>query len=241
MKAITEAIIQVMIDVEWVAKSMTVRSGASSYKWVSDKDVRIVMRESMIKNGLTILPISVTPTIKVDRWEEKVHQIDSYSKVEWATKSKQSVFTEVTTKYLLLHTSGESIEVAWYGHGVDTQDKGAWKATTYALKNTLLNMFLIPTWVDTDNTHSDDLPTPPKKEKPNGETRTFARTEKDDLLDQMEIEDDIEHLKTIFAKLYPLWTSDKQKWFFKSKYEEAKKRIETTILETSLWGGSEPF
>lgn len=170
MKEITEAIIKVMQDVEWVAKSMTVWKWESSYKWVSDKDVRIVMRESMIKNGLTILPISVTPTIKVDRWEE----LDSYSKVEWATKSKQSVFTEVTTKYLLLHTSGESIEVAGYGHGVDTQDKGAWKATTYALKNTLLNMFLIPTWVDTDNTHSDELPTPPKKktvDTPNGWTK----------------------------------------------------------------------
>ena len=70
------------------------------------------------------------------------------------------LFTEVETKYILLHTSWESIELAWYGQGVDTQDKWAGKATTYALKNTLLNMFLIPTWVDTDNTHSDDWEVP---------------------------------------------------------------------------------
>ena len=50
-------------------------------------------------------------------------------------KSKQSVFTDAHTKYLLLHTSGESIELSGYGQGVDTQDKGAGKATTYALKN----------------------------------------------------------------------------------------------------------
>jgi hypothetical protein len=75
-------------------------------------------------------------------------------------KTKQSVFTEVDTRYILLHTSGESIELAGYGQGVDTQDKGAGKATTYALKNTLLNMFLIPTGVDTDNTHSDDIVVP---------------------------------------------------------------------------------
>lgn len=213
-----------MQEVEWVAKSMTVWTGNNAYKWVSDKDVRILMRESMIKNGLAIVPISVTPTIKVDRWDEA----DTYSKVEWATKSKQSVFTEVVTKYLLMHTSWETLELAWYGHGVDTQDKWAWKATTYALKNTLLNMFLIPTWVDTDNTHSDDLPTPPKKtvETPTGEKRQYARTEADDLLDQMEIEDDIEHLKTIFAKLYTLGKSDKQKAFYKARYEVAKARIE---------------
>lgn len=165
MKEISKAIIAVMTEIEWVAKSMTVGTGNSSYKWVSDKDVRILMRETMIKNGLSLLPISITPTIKVDRWDE----IDQYSKIEWATKSKQSVFTEVVTKYLLIHTSGESIELAGYGQGVDTQDKWAGKATTYALKNTLLNMFLVPTWVDTDDTHSDDLPTPPRRvETPTG-------------------------------------------------------------------------
>jgi hypothetical protein len=32
-----------------------------------------------------------------------------------AMKYKQSVFTEVMTKYILLHTSGEFIEIAGYG------------------------------------------------------------------------------------------------------------------------------
>lgn len=155
MKEISSAIISVMKEIDGVAKSMTVWSGASAYKGVSDKDVREVIRESMIKNGLCIMPIGVSSKIQIDRWEED----DNYGKI----KSKQSCFTEVETKYILLHTSGESLELCGYGQGVDTQDKGAGKATTYALKNTLLNMFLIPTWVDTDNTHSDDLETPPVK------------------------------------------------------------------------------
>lgn len=121
----------------------------------------------MITNGLSILPTDVESKIQVDRWEEE----DSYSKsVPKAMKSKQSVFTEVMTKYILLHTSGESIELAGYGQGVDTQDKGAGKATTYALKNTLLNMFLIPTGVDTDNTHSDDHEVPKKQTSTGGYT-----------------------------------------------------------------------
>lgn len=127
---------------------------------MSDKDVRQLMRESMAKNGLSVLPIGVTANVKTERWEE----VDTYSKTPGAMKTKQSVFTEVVTKYLLLHTSGESIELSGYGQGVDTQDKGAGKATTYALKNTLLNMFLVPTGVDTDDTHSDDLPVPQKKQ-----------------------------------------------------------------------------
>ena len=158
MKEIAIAIKSVMEDINWIEKNMTVWTGTASYKWVSDKDVKEKIRESMIKNWLSILPTWIKSNIKVDRWEEE-------SEWNWKTqiKTKQSIFTDVETKYLLLHTSWESIELAWYWHWVDTQDKWAWKATTYALKNTLLNMFLVPTWVDTDNTHSDDLPTPKAK------------------------------------------------------------------------------
>lgn len=154
MKEISLAIIAVMTEIEWVAKNMTVWSGSNQYKWVSDKDVRLAMRDSMVKNWLSILPIWVQSKVQIDRWEED----DSYK--PGIKKTKQSCFTEVETKYLLLHTSGESIEVSWYGQGVDSQDKWAGKATTYALKNALLNMFLVPTGVDTEDTHSDDIPVP---------------------------------------------------------------------------------
>ena len=68
---------------------------------------------------------------------------------------------------MLLHTSGESIELAGYGHGVDPQDKGAGKATTYALKNTLLYTFLTPVGKidDSDTEHSQDKPVPTSKPK----------------------------------------------------------------------------
>lgn len=160
MKNISLAIIEVMKEIEWVAKAMTVWKWDNSYKWVADKDVKQALRDSMTKNWLSLLPTDIQSKIQIDRWEE----VDPYSKsVPKDMKSKQSVFTEVTTKYILLHTSGESIELAWYWQGVDTQDKWAGKATTYALKNTLLNMFLIPTGVDTDNTHSDEYDVPAKK------------------------------------------------------------------------------
>lgn len=156
MKEIAKAIQKVMEEVNGIAKNMTVWSGNNSYKWVADKDVKQAIREALIKNGLSVLPISGTPRIHIERWEE----MDNYSK---SMKTKQSVFTEIETEYLLLHTSWESLKVYGYGQGVDTQDKWAGKATTYALKNTLLNMFLIPTGVDTDNTHSDEYDVPAKK------------------------------------------------------------------------------
>ena len=159
MKNITKAILAVSKEVTAIEKSMSVGTGSSSYKAVSDSIVRNTLRPHMEKQGLVIIPISVQGTTKVDRWDE----LDPYAKVAGGTKSKQSIFTETHTKYLLVHQeSGESIELAGYGHGVDSQDKGAGKATTYALKNTLLDLFLITKGedFDTDATHSNDIAVP---------------------------------------------------------------------------------
>ena len=122
---------------------MTVGDGNNSYRGVSDKEVKQKIGEAMAEYGLCIVPINIDKEIKVDRW------VDTYG------KPKQSVFTEVKSTYLLMHESGESIEIQGYGHGIDSQDKGAGKATTYALKNALLYTFLVPTGTleDTDTTH----------------------------------------------------------------------------------------
>ena len=149
MKEISKAILAVMQEVKGIDKSMTVGSGTYSYKGVSDQVVKEILQPAMIKNGLSIVPTNVEAKVTTDRWVD-------------GGKQKQSTFTEVTTKYLLLHSSGESIELAGYGHGVDNQDKGAGKATTYALKYALLYTFLIPTGKidDADTTHSDEVEVP---------------------------------------------------------------------------------
>lgn len=157
MKNLTKAILAVSKEVTAIEKSMQVGTGGASYKAVSDSLVRNTLRPHMEKQGLVILPVSVSAKTQVDRWEEQ----GQYA------KSRQSVFTEANTKYLLVHSeSGESVEIAGYGHGVDSQDKGAGKATTYALKNALLDLFLITKGedFDTDATHSEDIAVPRKSQ-----------------------------------------------------------------------------
>ena len=153
MKNLVKAVLAVMEDCKGVDKSMTVGEGSYSYKGVSDKDVKLMVGESMRKHELIILPTKVTPVHRIDRWEETN---------KYGTKQKQSVFTEVITEYELIHESGERITLSGYGHGVDTQDKAAGKATTYAMKYVLLYSFLVATGHidDSDNTHSNDIPTP---------------------------------------------------------------------------------
>jgi hypothetical protein len=164
MENLAKAIIAVMQEVKGIEKTMTIGTGSSAYKGVPDQEVKKIIGDSMAKNGLCILPIGVKPKIQIDRWEETAY--DNYQKKE-VTKQKQSVFTEVTTEYLLLHTSGESQVLSGYGHGIDSQDKGAGKSTTYALKYVLLYTFLVPTGKidDSDNTHSDNIQIPNIKPK----------------------------------------------------------------------------
>jgi hypothetical protein len=151
MKQLVNAVLEVMEDCKGIEKSMTVGKGTrSAYKGVSDKDVKLKVGESMRKHGLIILPTDIMPRFQVNEWEQTYNG---------NVQRKQSVFTEVITKYTLAHKSGESIQLAGYGHGVDSQDKGAGKATTYALKYTLLYSFLVATGHidDTDNTHSEEI------------------------------------------------------------------------------------
>ena len=149
---LVQATIKVMADVKGIDKTMTIGSGENSYKGVSDQEVKKIIGTSMEQNGLAIFPIGVEETTNIDIYDD-----------QWK-KRKQNIFTKVVTKYLLCHESGEFIEIVGYGHGVDSQDKSAGKATTYALKYALLYMFMIPTGKidDADKTHSDELPvTPP--------------------------------------------------------------------------------
>lgn len=143
------AIIAVMQEVKGMEKNSTVGSGNYAYNGTKDQDVKEVFNTALANNGLCILPTDIQETTDVNRWEAN-------------GKQKQNVFTKVVTKYLLLHSSGESIELAGYGHGVDSQDKAAGKATTYALKNCLLYTFLTPVGKidDTETTHSNDIEQP---------------------------------------------------------------------------------
>lgn len=153
---IAKAIIKVMQAVKGMEKNSRVGGNtASAYNGTKDQDVKEVFNEELAKQGLCIMPINIEEETQVDRWEVEYNG---------QKQSKQSVFTKVKVKYLLLHSSGESIELMGYGHGVDAQDKGAGKATTYALKNCLLYTFLTPVGKidDTETTHSDNIATPVK-------------------------------------------------------------------------------
>lgn len=189
-KNLITAIIKVMQSVKGIEKTATIGTGNNSYKGVPDQEVKKIIGESMAANGLCIIPISVKPTLRIDRWETTYNG---------QPQQKQQVFTEVETKYLLMHESGESIEISGYGHGIDTQDKSAGKATTYALKYALLYMFLVPTGKidDADNTHSNNIETPPQQKPMLTEKMTAFVKAKQLISEGTKTIEDIKHTYTV--------------------------------------------
>ena len=168
MKNLIQAVNKVMAKVENVEKATTIGNGRNSYKGVSDKDVKLMFNRAFRECGLAIFQTKVEPTTKVERWMEET---------QYGPKQKQSVFTEVVVTYTLMHTSGEQIELQGFGHGVDSQDKAAGKATTYAMKYSLLYNFLVATGDidDADAVHSDAIVVPPtpKKQLRHTDTENF--------------------------------------------------------------------
>lgn len=168
LSELAKAVIEVMKEVKGMEKNSRIGTGNSAYDGTKDQDVKEIFNKALSNHGLCMLPIGIKETTQIDRWEE----IDPWSKTTpKEMKQKQSVFTKVVTTYLLLHTSGASVKLKGYGHGIDPQDKGAGKATTYAMKNCLLYSFCTPVGKmdDTDTKHSDEIKTPvkqPVKEAP---------------------------------------------------------------------------
>ncbi len=194
MKNISKAIIAVMQDVKGMEKNAAVGTGRMQYNGTKDQDVKEVFNTALESNGLCILPIEIQEETKIDRWEGQ----DPWKKDQ--KKMFQSVFTKVKTKYLLLHESGESIELAGYGHGVDPQDKGAGKATTYALKNCLLYTFLTPVGKidDTETTHSEEIETP-KEDKPEDKKKPSLVVESDEFKSGLSKGSSIEAMEKYFT------------------------------------------
>lgn len=189
---LVEAITKVMSQVRGMEKNSRVGTGKAAYDGTKDQDVKEAFNKALSENGLCMIPTKITPSVRVDRFEALDY---NKNKVQ-----KQSVFTEVNCEYILTHTSGQYMQVSGYGHGVDSQDKGAGKATTYALKNALLYTFLTPVGKidDTDTTHSNDIAPPPPKQKKAPEPKPEPKQTKTEAIELLAAAED-------FSKLVGAW------------------------------------
>lgn len=147
-----QRISKVMQDIQYLQKDDKVSTGASgSYKAMSEEKVTQVVRESLIANGLIILPVAQT------------HSREELRDKEGILKSYLSI---VDTQYKIVDIATGQFELlASSGSGADSQDKGVGKAMTYSYKYLLLRTFAIPTGEDPDKISSATLDEQHEKEK----------------------------------------------------------------------------
>ncbi|MFB6364267.1 ERF family protein [Paenibacillus elgii] len=134
---------QVMQEVKYLQKDDKVEFGNTKYKAISEEKVTMTVRDSLIKNGLIIIPI------------EQTH-------------SREGSLSTVDVKYKIVDIDTGEYEIATSsGTGADTQDKGVGKAMTYSYKYLLLRTFAIPTGDDPDKISSAELDDQQRKRKEN--------------------------------------------------------------------------
>jgi len=139
---------EVMKDVSHLQTDMTVSYGQSSYKALSESKVTSTLRLSMIKHGIAVYPMRYDQSLEIIRGEK------SYN--GQVTKTV-TYLTNLDSVYRFVNTDDpkDVIDVPSHAHGVDSQDKGPGKASTYAIKYALLRLFMIPSGDDPDQIHSD--------------------------------------------------------------------------------------
>lgn len=148
---IYERISKVMQDVEYLAKDdkvITNQKTNAGYKAVSEEKVTSTVRQSLIKNGIVIIPIK-----QEHRREDEI--VESEYQGNITKKINRIATVDVTYRIQNIEDVNDYIEAVSSGTGVDTQDKGVGKAMTYAYKYLLLRTFAIPTGEDPDKIASD--------------------------------------------------------------------------------------
>lgn len=130
-KNIYQRMLLMQDEIRTVSKDTDVSFRSVSYKGVSHDAVVRIVRPVAIKHGVLIVPT-------VTKWEDMGGRFN----------------VEVTTRFTSADNPADYVEVVTVGQGMDTQDKSAGKAMSYAKKYGLLLALQLET-VDGDETRPD--------------------------------------------------------------------------------------
>lgn len=128
-----------------VKKDMDVGTGTYQYKAVSDLYVTKLVKKAEKKHGLISIPT------KQELVSSEVIRTNEGSNKE---SIKYSFLIKMTVLIVNVDNPKETLEVEAFGHGLDSSDKGFGKASTYARKYALLNVYKIATGEDPDSEQS---------------------------------------------------------------------------------------
>lgn len=133
----------VTIEMNTVAKNLTVGFGNSKYKAVGEADVLAAVKPLEAKYGIYSYPVSRSV-------------IDSGT-IEGEKSNRMFMRIETVYRFVNIDNPSEYIDITTYGDGVDSQDKAPGKAMTYGDKYALLKAYKIQTGDDPDQQASEPM------------------------------------------------------------------------------------
>lgn len=125
-----------------VNKNLNVSTGKSSYKAVSERDIKDAVKPLEEKYGVLSYPID-KEIIESDLVEDATGRRYRYMRLR------------VVTRFVNIDKPEEFVDVIGYGDGLDSGDKAPGKADTYAYKYCLMSCYKISTGDDPDQNASD--------------------------------------------------------------------------------------
>jgi len=140
---IYERLLLISSEVPYVAKNLTVSTGSSSYKAVSESDIISTIKPLETKYRVFSYPVS--------------RRIVESSQIENTNGKKQNFLRlEIIYRFINIDKPEQYIDITTYGDGIDSGDKAPGKAMTYADKYALMKGYKIPTGDDPDKDASPE-------------------------------------------------------------------------------------
>lgn len=130
----------ISIEMETVAKNLTVGDGKNKYKAVSERDIIDAVKPLEAKFGVYSYPVS--------RRVLESNMLET--ETQYGTKTTFMTRIETTYRFVNVDKPDEFIEIVSFAEGIDSQDKGSGKAMTYADKYALMKAYKISTGDDPD-------------------------------------------------------------------------------------------
>lgn len=160
---IYEKLLAISNDLLGVAKNLEVRAGKGSYKAVGEADILKAVKPLEKQYGVYSYPLS-----------RRIIESGKLESTDFNGASKHQLYEriEVTYRFVNIEKPDEFVDMASYGDGIDSGDKGPGKAMTYADKYALMKAYKIITGDDPDQFASEDLndaeitPADPTPDKP---------------------------------------------------------------------------
>jgi len=163
-KNIHQRINAIMSDVKYIQKD---RAVGNQYKVTSHDAVTAKVRIGLVEHGVTAIP-TITK-----------HEIDG-----------NMTIVDLRMRLTNIDDPQDFVEADFFGYGIDKQDKGPGKGTSYAKRYALLQMFQLETGDDPENDSIDHKPQDKKGGTKNpewtgkfnkGQLQAFYKTVKNDI------------------------------------------------------------